>query len=149
MLLSLYTGTSIFSRWHSTVDEYTHKAVQKRFVIHIGNIKRQTYYLPAEDGQNSRLVLVTVGTLPASEPGNFTYAPRESDATVWGVAGVPMDGTPQFVTNPPLLPLVVLMYTYATAGIVFALVCMVFNIVFRKKKSVSALFILCANAVEP
>ncbi len=87
---------------------------------------------------NGKLKLFTVGKQPISEEGKFTYAPEESDGTVWehhrGVP--PPDGSPLSTINPPLLSIAVLVYIYATAGIVFAVVCLVFNIVFRKKKLV-------------
>lgn len=84
---------------------------------------------------HGQLELVTIGRQPASDStGSFQYEPREDDATVWTSMGVPMDGAPLSVTSTPLLPLLVLTYTYATGGIVFAVVCMIFNIVFRNKQ---------------
>jgi hypothetical protein len=98
------------------------------------------------------LSLVTIGkqrTGTVLSSGSFQYEPGETDERVWTRPEVPMDGTPLVKTTPPLLPLLVLTYTYATAGIVFAVVCMVFNIVFRKKTSVDAndmhVMALCSN----
>lgn len=84
---------------------------------------------------DDELVLVTIGKQPANEPGNFTFEPGETNETVWNGSKVPpVDGTPLSDINPPLFELLVLMYAYATGGIVFAAVCMIFNFTFRKKK---------------
>lgn len=82
---------------------------------------------------NGELKLVTIGKQPTSEGGNFSYLFPESHLTVWHRTGVPQDGTPISITHSPLLSLMVLMYTYATGGILFAIICLIFNIVFRKK----------------
>ena len=60
----------------------------------------------------------------------FEYLENESSATLWP------DGVPPLlrVQNHPLLPLWIICNTYAAVLIVFAVVCIVFNIVNRKKK---------------
>ena len=63
--------------------------------------------------------------------GDIKYLMNESAATLWP-GGVPHDGAPRMLENYPLLPLMTVCYTYATAGIFFAVVCLMFNIAFRK-----------------
>ena len=48
--------------------------------------------------------------------------------------GTPHDGTPIVIEKYPLLPLMVILYTFATAGIVFTAACLMFSFVFRHKK---------------
>ena len=69
------------------------------------------------------------------EESNFTYAADEDDLSTW-LGEPPWDGTPEVRINTPLFPLMVVVYVFASSGIVFALVCMVFNIVFRNRKLV-------------
>ena len=49
-------------------------------------------------------------------------------------AGIPPDGTPINVINTFKTELVVILDILAVAGIVFAIVCLVFNVVFRNRK---------------
>lgn len=65
-------------------------------------------------------------------PSDITFLTNESVSTLWP-GGVPSDGTPTSQENYPLLPLMTVCYTFATAGICFAAVCLIFNIIFRKK----------------
>lgn len=91
---------------------------------------------------NGRLKLFPIGQLPVQQrgesSGDFPYLSGESNVTVWKNSNgtVPLDGTPRNETNPPLISLLVLTYTYASGGIVFAFVCLVFNIVFRNKRCI-------------
>ena len=48
--------------------------------------------------------------------------------------GVPPDGTPISITNTFRVEVVVLFDILAAAGIAFAVVCLLFNIIFRKRK---------------
>lgn len=64
--------------------------------------------------------------------GDIKFLMNESAATLWP-GGIPHDGSPRTLENYPLLPLMTVCYTYATAGICFAVVCLIFNITFRKK----------------
>ena len=65
-------------------------------------------------------------------PSDIKFLGNESAATLWP-GGIPSDGAPRKQENFPFLPLMTVCYTYATAGICFAVVCLVFNITFRKK----------------
>ena len=85
---------------------------------------------------NGYLKLVPIGKQPVRESGDFTYLSGEDNNTVWQYNTVPKDGTPRNETNPPLISLLVLTYTYASGGIIFAFVCLVFNIVFRNKRCI-------------
>ena len=49
-------------------------------------------------------------------------------------AGIPPDGTPIIVIHTFKVELVVILDISAGAGIIFAIVCLVFNVVFRNKK---------------
>ena len=49
-------------------------------------------------------------------------------------AGVPPDGTPEKVIDTVHIGVVVVYDSLATVGIVFALGCLAFNFVFRKRK---------------
>ena len=104
---------------HSTVDCYKHSYMNS---------------LPiAADGQ---LEVVMIGQVDVQEEeSNFTYAAEEDDLSTW-LGEPPWDGTPEVRINSPLLALMVVVYVFSSSGIVFALVCMVFNIVFRKRKLV-------------
>lgn len=66
---------------------------------------------------------------------NFTYTNGEDVSSVWP-AGIPSDGTPIEVQHYPFLSLLVIVYLYTVTGLVFTVVCLVFNIVFRKHKYV-------------
>lgn len=85
---------------------------------------------------NGELELVTVGQAHTDQSQGFTYSPGEDNNTIWEETGgiVPQDGTPKTVVNVPLLPLMVLLYIYATAGIIFAIACLIINIIFREKR---------------
>lgn len=78
--------------------------------------------------------MIPVGTVSLLEPaGKFMFLVNESTFTLWP-NGLPHDGTPRETKNYSLLPIVIICYTYATAGICFALICLIFNIVFRNQK---------------
>lgn len=47
---------------------------------------------------------------------------------------VPVDGSPATVLIPIILPVAITYYVLAFFGIIFALVCLFFNIIFRKRK---------------
>ena len=64
---------------------------------------------------------------------NFSFLDSESNTSLWP-SGVPSDGSPIVVENFPLLPLTIICYIYATAGIVFAIICLIFNVIFRNAK---------------
>ena len=49
-------------------------------------------------------------------------------------AGIPYDGYPEEVIHPNSTPLFIIYSIFASAGIVFVVVCLVFNIMFRNKK---------------
>ena len=66
----------------------------------------------------------------------FTYLDGESEGLVWP-SGVPSDGSPIEVPHYPFLSLMVLVYLFAAAGLVFTVVCLIFNVVFRNRKSVT------------
>ena len=48
--------------------------------------------------------------------------------------GVPPDGTPVKIINTFMKELVVIFDVIAIAGIVFAVICLLFNVIFRKRK---------------
>ena len=77
--------------------------------------------------------MITVATVEVIGNQSFVYINGENNATVWP-GDIPWDGVPIIKINSPLLPLLVICYIYSSLGIVFALVCLIFNIVFRKKK---------------
>lgn len=86
------------------------------------------------DSSTQQLGMELVGSISLlGTPTNLTFLANESTATLWP-GGLPRDGTPREKENYPLLPLMVVCYTYASAGICFAIVCFIFNIVFRNKK---------------
>ena len=49
---------------------------------------------------------------------------------------IPRDGTPLKVIHVQPLPLIVVYYTVASLGIIFTIICFLFNVTFRKRKSV-------------
>ena len=63
----------------------------------------------------------------------FSYTHNESEASVWP-NGVPLDGSPQEELKHPLLLLVILCYAISGTVILCGVVCIMFNICFRKKK---------------
>lgn len=98
----------------------------------------QLYYYWLEfsfpDKNNQLLEMKPVGAVFLLEPaGKVLFLANESTVTLWS-NGLPHDVTPREIKNYSLLQVVIICYTYATAGICFALVCLIFNIVFRKRK---------------
>lgn len=53
--------------------------------------------------------------------------------------GVPYDGSARDIVHPIALPLVIIYDVLASAGVLLAVACLVFNIVFRNKKYVQVL----------
>lgn len=51
---------------------------------------------------------------------------------------VPADGSPENLIVPVFLPVAIIYYVVASAGIIFALVCLFFNIIFRNRKYVDS-----------
>ena len=47
--------------------------------------------------------------------------------------GIPPDGKPEMVLNKVLLPIAIIFDVLAFIGILFAIVCLLFNTVFREK----------------
>ena len=77
--------------------------------------------------------LITVAIIEVIGNQSFVYINGENSTTVWP-GGIPWDGLPIIEINSPLLPLLVICYIYSSLGIFFALFCLIFNIIFRKKK---------------
>eukprot|EP00731_Ephydatia_muelleri_P028159 Em0019g1032a len=76
------------------------------------------------------LIVQDVGYIALNN--ELTYiAPK--NITLWP-NGTPQDGTPVVIEKYPLLPLMVILYIFATAGIAFTVACLVFSFVFRHKK---------------
>ena len=63
---------------------------------------------------------------------NFSFLDGESNTSLW--PRLPRDGSIIMVENFRRLSLTIICYIYATAGIIFAIICLVFNFVFRKEK---------------
>ena len=85
---------------------------------------------------SDKLQRVTVASLTPLEGGsqyNLTYNEGENPATVWP-DGPPPDGTPVQVEHFPYPALMGVVYTYSLLGVLFALACLTFNLVFRKRK---------------
>ena len=53
---------------------------------------------------------------------------------VCGLDGIPSDGTPIVVLNTFYMPIYIIYYIFVVLGIIFALVCLLFNIIFRNRK---------------
>ena len=87
---------------------------------------------------NGHLKKVPVATLTPSvtEKGNSTYDiiyfEGEHPAIIWPDK-IPLDGTPIEVEHFPFPAVMAIVYTYSILGVFFALACLVFNLVFRKK----------------
>ena len=77
-------------------------------------------------------VLVREEVALIGDQRNFSFLDGESNTSLW--PRVPRDGSTIVVENFPRLSLTIICYIYATAGIVFAIICLVFNLVFRKEK---------------
>ena len=123
------------------------KQYRKGLQKHVQNTLSITAKLIVVCSVNAKLKLHPIGDhQPTNKMGDFMYLPGESDNTVWGHRGgvPPADGSPVPIVNPLLLPTTVLVYIYATAGIVFALVCLGFNIIFRKRKLVEVDMYVCS-----
>ena len=78
-------------------------------------------------------VLVREEVALIGDQRNFSFLDGESNTSLWP-RGVPLDGSIIVVENFPRLSLTIICYIYATAGIVFAILCLVFNLVFRNRK---------------
>lgn len=72
------------------------------------------------------MVVVLMAILCVNDFDLITY--------IHSAAGRPYDGQPNIETETVSVVLTVIFSLLATAGIVFAIVCLVFNITFRKKK---------------
>ena len=57
--------------------------------------------------------------------------------------GVPPDGSAISVIVLFHIAVLICMYTVAVGGIIFCIVCLVFNIVFRKRRSIYKLLWMC------
>ena len=79
-----------------------------------------------------------IGYVPVNTPDDnlYFYLDTGIDTEDIWQGDVPADGTPVTVLKYPLLPLMVTCYAFATAGILFAVVCLVFNIAFRNRRYV-------------
>ena len=86
-----------------------------------------THLLPAK-GMLVREEVALIG-----DQRNFSFLDGESNTSLWP-GGVPRDGSTIVVENFPRLSLTILCYIYATAGIIVAIGCTVFNLVFRNRK---------------
>ena len=53
---------------------------------------------------------------------------------LYNADGVPPDGTPINITNTFKVEVVAIFYSSAIAGIMFAIVCLLFNVIFRSKR---------------
>ena len=102
--------------------------------------------LPGNLTENQREIAIILNSEGGSK---FEYADGESDHTVWP-NGTPSDGTPVEIEKFPYLWLVVTSYVFNSIVIVAALVCLVFTILFRKRKLVyifATTPIHCVNTV--
>ena len=59
---------------------------------------------------------------------------QPGDTVFFFTDGIPPDGRPHAVISTYNVALVVVFYVLALAGIVFAIVCLLFNWIFRKSK---------------
>ena len=78
-------------------------------------------------------VLVSEVTTTDNIIATFTFAEGESSVSLFK-GKVPSDGTPLKRINVQPLPLVVIYYLLAVAGIGFSVVCLCFNVIFRARK---------------
>lgn len=77
-----------------------------------------------------------VGFVNISGNGSFRFLNESfTNDTIWP-EGVPPDGIPIKKINTVLIPLIVIMDIFAAFGVIFAIVCLIFTIVFRNKKIV-------------
>lgn len=95
------------------------------------------FFTPLHSLVNTHLVKVIVAELIASDTTKVTiceliYSNREDPTTIWP-NGIPPDGTPIEVEHFPYPAVMGVIYTYSILGVLFALACLAFNIVFRKK----------------
>ena len=83
-----------------------------------------------------KMALVNLTSTDQQTPtssAEFTYLTGEDDSSVWP-AGVPSDGAPIEVQHYPFLALMILVYIFVLAGLVFTAICLIFNIFFRNHK---------------
>ena len=98
-------------------------------------LKRSDVPFTDENGALLQTRVACILRNPDSNGSQYTlrYEEGESDATVWR-QGVPPDGTPLQVEHYVITPVIVLVYLAALVGIVFATFCLIFNIIFRKRR---------------
>ena len=68
---------------------------------------------------------------------SHTHAPTYTHSlslSLSATEGITPDGIPKLVIVSTALPLTVIYYILAIVGIIFAVVCLFFNIIFRKRK---------------
>ena len=54
--------------------------------------------------------------------------------TIFNLGGIPPDGKPQSVLHKLLFPIIIVVDMLALLGILFAVVCLLFNILYRERK---------------
>ena len=95
--------------------------------------------------------LITYATINETS-GDMVYLPNENNSTVWPgmiyvkfswielsfLVGPPPDGSPIEVKTVYSTVLVIFAYTWASFGILFSFFCLIFIIIFRKRK-----YVLC------
>lgn len=84
--------------------------------------------------QQGRLKPIKIADVRKSgSNASFEYINDESDETVW-IDGIPYDGVPEEVVVTIHISSASIFITLATAGLIFTLICLTFNFLFRKKR---------------
>lgn len=82
-----------------------------------------------------RVAVATIAPLESRSQYDITFNEGENPGSIWP-NGIPSDGTPIEVEHFPYPVVMGIVYTYSCLGVLFALSCFTFNLVFRKRKSV-------------
>ncbi|CAI8012827.1 Gamma-aminobutyric acid type B receptor subunit 2 [Geodia barretti] len=128
--------TAPLSRYPETVDKVSFEGSSG--LVSFGNGTRELFQLTLfqyrrVNGELQRVTVASLTPLEDSSHYDITFNEGETPATVWP-NGVPPDGTPIQVEHFPYPALMGIVYTYSLLGVLFALGCLAFNLVFRKRK---------------
>ena len=151
---TVFPGPRVVWQWNQRTFPTHSLSIQKRYVgknlcnleklfsflkciiiarnVHKNNV---LHFFGSVNGELQRVTVASLTPLEDSSHYDITFNEGETPATVWP-NGVPPDGTPIQVEHFPYPALMGIVYTYSLLGVLFALGCLAFNLVFRKRKLV-------------
>ena len=100
--------------------------------------------LDVVDGDLQQVPIATISPSTTQQTNNNShnndvmydviYCEGENPSIIWPNGRLPLDGTPIEVEHFPYPAVMGIVYTYSVVGVMFAVACFFFNLVFRKKR---------------